>query len=87
MPIGDVASGCLEVIGRALLEIVVHGIGEFLWPWCQATGGYLAWLLTFGRVRLNERHQTIAGIIGLLFYLALIGLLIAWWQGGWSRRS
>jgi hypothetical protein len=78
MPLGDVASGCLELIGRVLLEVVVHGFGDLLWPLCRVTGEFLVWLLTLGRVRLDDRHETWSGIIGLAFYIALITLVIMW---------
>ncbi len=84
MPLGDAASGCLELVARFVLDVIAQGIGELLWPWCQVTGDFIVWLLTLGRLRLSDRHEVLAGIIGLAFYVVLIVLVVMWVSGGGS---
>src|SRR6187402_3318560 len=57
MPLGDIASGCLELVVRVILEVVVNGLGEILWRWCQISGAFVTWLITFGRVSLEDRRD------------------------------
>jgi hypothetical protein len=73
---GDAAAGCVELILRVLAEVFFHGVGEWVWWWLRASGAVTVWVLTFGRVNLMEKNDTLAGIAGIILHATVIGLVI-----------
>jgi hypothetical protein len=78
MPLDEIASGCLQLIGRLLFEFVVDGILRGIWSWCQTVGEFAMRLAAFGRARVDMRYEITSGIMGLLLHAVPIYLVIRW---------
>lgn len=66
----------MELILRVLVELLFHGVGEWLWWWFRASGAVAVWVLTFGRIDLMERNEVLAGIAGIILHIVIISLVI-----------
>jgi len=67
----DGGVGCLGIVGMFIVEALAFG-GHPLWNWLHYTGSVVVCVLTLGRVWLSDRHEVLAGLIGLALYAAII---------------
>jgi len=72
MPLDEIARGCLEVVFRTVLELIGEGLIRGLWAWVQFVGSLFAYPFTLGRIWLCDRHEILAGLLGIGMHAVIV---------------